>query len=243
MVERVTTDLEVFEATAVPPQTTRAKLRGRLRPRRARRRAATTRSTGCTSSSTTRRSARCCARTRSAASTSGWTGSSSRCSDLGRTRRRRPDRSAPYSVAVLARPRRDPGPGRNDVRRLQGRALVAGAGDRAADPGRVQRHRTRTPGRGDGLGGARRGADDHLRDAAAGRRDPHGADLAGHGRRARRGRAGAHRLLARGRHRRVAGQGELLLQPDRDAPHRGGPRHGPVRRRCAASRSGRACSR
>ena len=28
MVERVTTDLEVFEATAVPPQTTRAKLRG-----------------------------------------------------------------------------------------------------------------------------------------------------------------------------------------------------------------------
>ena len=28
MVERVTTDLEVFESTAVPPQTTRAKLRG-----------------------------------------------------------------------------------------------------------------------------------------------------------------------------------------------------------------------
>jgi len=28
MVERVTTDLEIFEATAVPPQTTRAKLRG-----------------------------------------------------------------------------------------------------------------------------------------------------------------------------------------------------------------------
>jgi proteasome accessory factor A len=28
MVERVTTDLEVFEATAIPPQTTRAKLRG-----------------------------------------------------------------------------------------------------------------------------------------------------------------------------------------------------------------------
>lgn len=28
LVERVTTDLEIFEATAVPPQTTRAKLRG-----------------------------------------------------------------------------------------------------------------------------------------------------------------------------------------------------------------------
>jgi proteasome accessory factor A len=28
MVERITTDLEIFEATAVPPQTTRAKLRG-----------------------------------------------------------------------------------------------------------------------------------------------------------------------------------------------------------------------
>jgi proteasome accessory factor A len=28
LVERVTTDVEVFEATSVPPQTTRAKLRG-----------------------------------------------------------------------------------------------------------------------------------------------------------------------------------------------------------------------
>ena len=45
---------------------------------RPRRPAATTRWTGCTSSSTTRPSAPCCARTRSAASTSGWSGSSSR---------------------------------------------------------------------------------------------------------------------------------------------------------------------
>ena len=50
LVERVTTDVEVFEATAVPPQTTRAKLRGdfvRGRPGGA---GATTRWTGCTSS-------------------------------------------------------------------------------------------------------------------------------------------------------------------------------------------------
>ena len=47
---------------------------------RRRRPGATTRSTGCTSSSTTRPSAPSCARTRSAASTSGWTGSSSPCS-------------------------------------------------------------------------------------------------------------------------------------------------------------------
>lgn len=48
MVERITTDLEVFESTAIPPQTTRAKLRGTSSARR-RRPGGTTRSTGCIS--------------------------------------------------------------------------------------------------------------------------------------------------------------------------------------------------
>ena len=65
MVERVARDLEIFQAKSIPPQTTRARLRGEF-IRRAQERRRTSPSTGCTSSSTTRRSARSCARTRSA---------------------------------------------------------------------------------------------------------------------------------------------------------------------------------
>ncbi len=62
----------IFEAEEPSPQTTRARLRGEFIRRRPRSSAATSPSTGCTSSSTTRRSARCCARTRSARTTTGW---------------------------------------------------------------------------------------------------------------------------------------------------------------------------
>ncbi len=70
MVARVTTDLKIFEAKSVPPQTTRARLRASssARPRSG---GATSPSTGCTSSSTTRPSAPSCARTRSVRTTSG----------------------------------------------------------------------------------------------------------------------------------------------------------------------------
>ena len=70
--ERAVAEKEIQRAMREPPQTTRAKLEGTssAMPRRS---AATTRSTGCTSSSTTRHSERCCARTRSAA----WTSASS----------------------------------------------------------------------------------------------------------------------------------------------------------------------
>ena len=74
-VARVTRDLAVYEAKSVPPQTTRARLRGEFIKPRAGQAAATSPSTGCTSSSTTRPSAPCCARTPSAPSTSGSTSS------------------------------------------------------------------------------------------------------------------------------------------------------------------------
>ena len=72
-VHRVTRDLDIFEAKSVPPQTTRAKLRGEF-IRRAQARGATSPSAGCTSSSMTRPSGPCCARTRSVRPMSGSTG-------------------------------------------------------------------------------------------------------------------------------------------------------------------------
>jgi FKBP-type peptidyl-prolyl cis-trans isomerase len=66
-------DLEIFEAKSSAAADHPGPLRGEF-IRRAQERAATSPSTGCTSSSTTRRSARCCARTRSARTTSGWKG-------------------------------------------------------------------------------------------------------------------------------------------------------------------------
>ena len=79
LVARVVTDLEIFEAKVAsrrrPPAPSCAATSSG--PRRST--AATSPSTGCTSSSTTRPSARCCARTRSARRTSGWSGSSRAC--------------------------------------------------------------------------------------------------------------------------------------------------------------------
>ncbi len=79
---RICNDLKIFEGKSVPPQTTRARLRGDF-IRRRRSSAATSPSTGSTSSSTTRRSGPCCARTPSGLWTTGWRSSSPACDGTG----------------------------------------------------------------------------------------------------------------------------------------------------------------